>query len=230
MSSKTLEQYLAAACVDRNQIDHHLRASFGVDGKVTFYVHPLNGDGETLDFVVRDNSMVLNVTNNSDVPDAVLEAAQDARAPMHAESAIPKHPSHPDVPRPGDASLVELARGVCHAIEACGASPELTNAVTLASDLVWYLQKPVADQVPALLSGCAEGRAPDPVDDAVRLGHCAANAADSLARLLGHMGTADAPVQAMGELVQSLSRRAITTLGDVELCTTGNVTVTKREG
>lgn len=59
-------------------------------------------------------------------------------------SQIPKHPSHPDVPRPSDAELVELARGVCHAIEACGASPELTHAVTLASDLVAYLQKPSA--------------------------------------------------------------------------------------
>lgn len=59
----------------------------------------------------------------------------------HADET-PKHPSHPDVPRPSDAELVELARGLCHAIEACGASPELTHAVTLASDLHWYLQKP----------------------------------------------------------------------------------------
>lgn len=74
---------------------------------------------------------------------------------MSSQSQIPKHPSHPDVPRPSDAELVELARGVCHAIEACGASPELTRAVTLASDLVAYLQKPcpsseapAADTVP----------------------------------------------------------------------------------
>lgn len=131
MSSKTLEQYLLAA-IERGQIDHALRASRTPAGKVTFYVRPLNGDGETLDFVVRGNGLALNVTSDSDVP-----AAQ-------AESQIPKHPSHPDVPRPSDAELVELARGVCHAIEACGASPELTHAVTLASNLVCHLQKPVA--------------------------------------------------------------------------------------
>lgn len=55
---------------------------------------------------------------------------------------ITLHPGHPDVPRPSDAELVELAIGVCRAIEACGASPELTHAVTLASNLVAYLQKP----------------------------------------------------------------------------------------
>jgi len=51
-------------------------------------------------------------------------------------------PSNPDVPRPSDAALVELARGVCLAIERCGASPELTDALTLASDLRAYLSKP----------------------------------------------------------------------------------------
>lgn len=55
---------------------------------------------------------------------------------------IPKAPSHPDVPRPSDEQLVELASGVCTAIEACGASAELTHAVTLASDLATYLRKP----------------------------------------------------------------------------------------
>lgn len=54
---------------------------------------------------------------------------------------ITKHPGHPDVPRPSDAELVELAIQVCHAIEACGASPALTDAVTLAGHLVAYLQK-----------------------------------------------------------------------------------------
>lgn len=52
-------------------------------------------------------------------------------------------PSHPDVPRPPNNDLVALALRVCHAIEACGASPELTKAVTLASDLHAYLQKPI---------------------------------------------------------------------------------------
>ena len=55
---------------------------------------------------------------------------------------IPKAASHPDVPRPSNAELVALAGGLCAAIEACGASPELTRAVTLASDLRAYLEKP----------------------------------------------------------------------------------------
>ena len=55
-----------------------------------------------------------------------------------------KAASHPDVPRPSNDELVALATEVCHAIEACGASPELTHAVSLASDLATYLRKPDA--------------------------------------------------------------------------------------
>lgn len=55
---------------------------------------------------------------------------------------IPKAASHPDVPRPTDAMLLAMASDVCAAIEACGASSELTHAVTLASDLRTYLAKP----------------------------------------------------------------------------------------
>jgi hypothetical protein len=54
---------------------------------------------------------------------------------------LKKAASHPDVPRPSDAELIELAYQVCIAIEQCGASPELTNAVMLASDLHTYLRK-----------------------------------------------------------------------------------------
>ena len=57
-------------------------------------------------------------------------------------SEIKKAASHPDVPRPSNEELVELAVQVCYAIERCGASPELTHAVTLASDLATYLRKP----------------------------------------------------------------------------------------
>lgn len=51
-------------------------------------------------------------------------------------------PSHPDLPRPSNEELIELATELCHAIECCGASVELTKAVTLASDLLTYLKKP----------------------------------------------------------------------------------------
>lgn len=68
MNSKSLELYLIAA-LGRGQIDHQLRAQRGQDGKVTFYIHPQNGDGETPSFVVRGNALALSVTSDSDVCD-----------------------------------------------------------------------------------------------------------------------------------------------------------------
>lgn len=59
-------------------------------------------------------------------------------------TTITKAPSHPDVPRPSNDELVKLASEVTHAIEICGASPELTKAVSLAHDLKTYLMKPSA--------------------------------------------------------------------------------------
>lgn len=70
--TKSLEQYLSDA-MDRGVIDHALRAHRGLDGKVTFYIHPSGVDGETLDFVVRGNAMVPNVCSTSDVPAAGAE-------------------------------------------------------------------------------------------------------------------------------------------------------------
>lgn len=67
---------------------------------------------------------------------AILSERIDAFAPQKAAS-------HPDVPRPSNDELVELARDVVDAIEKCGASRELTHAVMLASDLYCYLRKPV---------------------------------------------------------------------------------------
>lgn len=55
----------------------------------------------------------------------------------------PKAASHPDVPRPCNDLLIDLAYEVCQAIERCGASPELTHASMLAADLHTYLRKPV---------------------------------------------------------------------------------------
>ena len=55
---------------------------------------------------------------------------------------VKKAASHPDVPRPTNERLKELAYELCIAIEKCGASPELTHASSLASDLHTYLSKP----------------------------------------------------------------------------------------
>lgn len=56
-------------------------------------------------------------------------------------SETKKHSGHPDVPRPSNDELVALAAEIVSAIERCGASPELTHAVTLANDLGCYLKK-----------------------------------------------------------------------------------------
>ena len=59
-----------------------------------------------------------------------------------AHFEVKKAPSHPDVPRPTNEHLKQLAYELCIAIEQCGASPELTKASMLANDLHTYLSKP----------------------------------------------------------------------------------------
>lgn len=80
--------------------------------------------------------------------------------------------------------------------------------------------------------------APNQVDDAVRLSHAAASVADALSKLDSH--TFSKSHEALTDLVENLSRRAIaglgkidvagpvqiTTIGDVQLLTSGNVTLT----
>lgn len=56
-----------------------------------------------------------------------------------------KAASCPDVRSPNNDELINLAREVCCAIEECGASPVLTQAFSLASDLLICLQKPMPE-------------------------------------------------------------------------------------
>jgi hypothetical protein len=51
---KTLEKYLKDALA-RGVIDHTLRAGIDERGRVSFYIHPANTDGETRDYEVRNN-------------------------------------------------------------------------------------------------------------------------------------------------------------------------------
>jgi hypothetical protein len=74
--------------------------------------------------------------------DKAAELSEVLSSHLGKPRELPKAPSHPDVPRPSDDELAELALQVCYAIEACGASTELTKAVCLASDLHTYLKKP----------------------------------------------------------------------------------------
>lgn len=219
MSIKTLEQYLAAAAA-AGIIDHALRANVDVGGKVTFYIHPLNTDGETLDYVVRGNELAQIVS--SDVAGDGVDALLTARIP-----------------------ILDQITELCWAIEKCGASPELTDAVTKAAALrkpiTQLVQQAVAlgidggwmsvsdsnapgnaektgdDQMHQVAgcvgSSCLTGCQPSPAEDAVRLGHCAANVADSLAHLLDRLSIDQAPTKALAGLVKTLADRAEAALG-----------------
>lgn len=53
---KNLQQYLQGN-LDRNVIDHALRAHSMEDGRIHFYIHPDGVDGDTLDFIVDGNQI-----------------------------------------------------------------------------------------------------------------------------------------------------------------------------
>lgn len=53
---KTLDSYLKENFA-KGVIDHAIRAHVDDEGWVTFYIHPLNVDGETLDFSVTANNL-----------------------------------------------------------------------------------------------------------------------------------------------------------------------------
>ena len=52
----TLEKYLKEYH-GKGIVDHAIRFHVHIDGLVSFYIHPLNADGETLDFVVCENQL-----------------------------------------------------------------------------------------------------------------------------------------------------------------------------
>lgn len=53
---KTLDTYLTEN-FERGVIDHALRANVDDEGALTFYIHPMGVDGDTLDFQVNGNSL-----------------------------------------------------------------------------------------------------------------------------------------------------------------------------
>lgn len=56
-------------------------------------------------------------------------------------TTIPKAASHPDYPVLSGEEIVEQVRQLTHLIELCGASVELTAAVTAASDIGFHLRR-----------------------------------------------------------------------------------------
>jgi hypothetical protein len=51
----TLEQYFRAHY--NRAVDFALRIDFDINNNVRFYIHPLNAEGETLDFSVNGNTV-----------------------------------------------------------------------------------------------------------------------------------------------------------------------------
>jgi hypothetical protein len=54
---KSLEDYMRCN-LDRNAIDHHLRASIDQKGCVRVYIHPQGVDGDTLDFIIDGDDVI----------------------------------------------------------------------------------------------------------------------------------------------------------------------------
>jgi hypothetical protein len=52
----TFEEYLKNN-VNGGIIDFRIRASFNAHDEITFYIHPLGFNGDTLDFIVEGNEL-----------------------------------------------------------------------------------------------------------------------------------------------------------------------------
>lgn len=54
---KNLEEYLREN-INKQAIDHSIRAQIDNNGSVSFYIHPANISGDTLDFEVKENQLI----------------------------------------------------------------------------------------------------------------------------------------------------------------------------
>lgn len=52
----TFEDYLRN-CMTVGIIDFHIRPKADADGKISFYIHPANVNGDTEDFIVTGNQL-----------------------------------------------------------------------------------------------------------------------------------------------------------------------------
>jgi len=53
---KTLDKYIKENH-ERGIIDHALRANVDENGRITFYIHPANAEGDTLDYELNDEML-----------------------------------------------------------------------------------------------------------------------------------------------------------------------------
>jgi hypothetical protein len=75
--TKTLERYLFDD-LDRDVIDHVVRARRDADGKVTFYIRPANVSGDTCEFVVTGCAAVPTGVALGDVGQAEPHVSETA--------------------------------------------------------------------------------------------------------------------------------------------------------
>ena len=66
---KNLEEYLSKNFFNRI-IDHSIRAKANSNDEVAFYIHPINANGDTLDFQVIGNTLI-PLTNDLTKPEAL---------------------------------------------------------------------------------------------------------------------------------------------------------------
>lgn len=100
-------------------------------------------NGEVKDFHIYDGKLISayeQLKSNPDwlgkEPDLMSSADSEVMEPVIKMAA-----SHPDYPVLLPEELLNLNAELIQAIERCGASPELTHAVTLASDFGHHLNR-----------------------------------------------------------------------------------------
>lgn len=100
-------------------------------------------NGEVKEFHIYDGKLVSTYEQLKSNPDWLGKEpdSMDSDNSEVMEPAVKMAASHPDYPVLLPEELVALNKELVQAIERCGASPELTHAVTLASDLGYHLNR-----------------------------------------------------------------------------------------
>lgn len=131
MAMKTLEQYFRDDAA-RGVFDHAARCIMKDGGRVTFYIHPCNVDGETPTFEAHGNICAQDrdvlYPGDPGHPDTVAPAEPAAPRPHLREDGWPTRASTEHW-TPAEHAVA----AAMHAVEAAGGSVALTDAICLLS-------------------------------------------------------------------------------------------------
>ena len=72
---KTMYQYLEENR-KRNIIDHAIRVEKHKNGLLSFCIHPVNAEGDTLDFTVTEGNTLVPLERGTPLSDALIEAGE----------------------------------------------------------------------------------------------------------------------------------------------------------